>query len=56
MGEYTRLPRNSVITIIYLPVILIVASIFQDNTFAPQCISIYMMLLAAPNVYLNKNT
>lgn len=55
MEQYHGLRKNNIITIVYLPVILIIASIFQDNTFAPQCISIYMMLLAAPNNYLSEN-
>ena len=52
MSNYMNLRKNSVITLIYLPAIIVITSIFQDNTFAPQCISIYMMLLAAPNIYL----
>ena len=55
MGKYINLRKNSLLTIIYLPAIIVITSIFQDNTFAPQCISIYMMLLAAPNIYLSKN-
>lgn len=56
MGQYIHLRKNTIITIIYLPVILIIASIFQDNTFAPQCITIYMMMIATPNMYLGNNS
>lgn len=55
MGNYINIKQKSILSLIYLPVILIVVSIFQDNTFSPQCISIYMMLLASSQIYLKKN-
>ncbi|WP_341780019.1 hypothetical protein [Levilactobacillus sp. HBUAS70063] len=41
--------RSNLIRLAYVPVVLIIISIFQDNTYAPQCIAIYMMLVSMRN-------
>jgi len=46
LNSLTRRVQASCLQLAYLPVILIIMSIFQDNTFTPQCIAVYMMLLA----------
>lgn len=42
--------------LMYIPYILIGVSILQDNTFTPQCITIFMLLQGAQNIFINENT
>lgn len=38
----------------FIPLSLIIISLFQDNTFTPQCIVIFMFICSAAKVYNNK--
>lgn len=38
----------------YIPIILVIISILQDNTYTPQCIAIYMIFVASSKSYIYK--
>ena len=38
----------------FIPLALIGISLFQDNTFTPQCIVIFMFIISAGKVFYNK--
>lgn len=46
--------NNFNIIIYFIPLVLIGISLFQDNTFTPQCIVIFMFIISAGKVYYNK--
>lgn len=51
---YRRTNHRLCLLCTYLPLVLLIVSVYQENTYTPQCVVPYMILIGAASQYQNK--